>query len=230
MRTASALVLAALYAAGCTSLHGSAEPIEITRRPHELEDSVREARNATVRVRSRACGLLDTGSGVHIGEGRILTNRHVVEAGRTWTVTTWDGKDHEASWELTDTERDLAILVVQNHEGIPAAGIPGAEPQLWDGMKLMVSGHPEAGMLTSATANLEGAAPGATAGQAGRILKVDVKIKEGSSGGPVIDSYSGTVVGVMFAYEEGSGAGLAIPVWEDILPTSPVLLTPSFGC
>src|SRR4029077_1632685 len=61
------------------------------------------------------------GSGFVIdGEGRILTNFHVVEGARQVEVTTSDKKKYKAEIGGTDPNNDLAVIQIPVHP-IPAA-------------------------------------------------------------------------------------------------------------
>jgi S1-C subfamily serine protease len=62
------------------------------------------------------------------------------------------------------------------------------------------------------------------------VIRVDAEIRQGNSGGPLLDD-AGAVVGVVFALDVGSGDGLAVPV-DTLLDRlgSADLATPSGRC
>ena len=90
----------------------------------------RRAREMTVRIRASGCGSLGTGSGFAIGNGVIVTNRHVVSEATRVSLNTWDGGSMLAAVDGVDYTDDLAL--VRTGVALPsaaqlAAGDPSAD-------------------------------------------------------------------------------------------------------
>jgi serine protease Do len=137
----------------------------------------------TVEVRSPTRGGA-LGSGVvwH-PDGLILTNAHV--AGGDVRVTLWDGRMLVARLVARDVGRDLAALVVRG-SGLPAAEI-GDSDGLRVGEVVVAAGYP-LGLLRALSAGLVHAVDR-------RLIRADLRLAPGNSGGPLADA-CGRVVGL----------------------------------
>lgn len=161
------------------------------------------------------------GSGFVISrDGYIVTNNHVVE-GATEIILSPAGsnKDYKAEIVGTDPKSDLAVLRVEDSEGLP-------EPAKWaDSDKTEVGdwaiaiGNPF-GLGTSVTVGIISAKGGRNslaltgAEYARDLLQTDAAINPGNSGGP-LTNLDGDVMGVNTAIYTRSGGymgiGFAIP-------------------
>src|SRR5215831_3587970 len=153
-----------------------------------------------------------SGSGIVLGEGRVLTNAHNVRGDRV-TVTFADGRTAEGNVAARDIDGDLAVIDIDT----------GAAPALpW------ASGTPaEIGMPVFALANPGGRGLRVTFGFVSGIertfrgprgrritgsLEHTAPLLPGSSGGPVLDA-SGQLLGIN-TNRLGEGFYLAIPADE----------------
>jgi S1-C subfamily serine protease len=152
------------------------------------------------------------GSGIVLGEGRVLTNAHNVRGDRV-TVTFADGRTAEGSVAARDVDGDLAVIEVDTG-GVPA--LPWA------------SGTPaEIGMPVFALANPGGRGLRVTFGFVSGIertfrgprgrritgsLEHTAPLLPGSSGGPVLNA-GGELLGIN-TNRLGEGFYLAIPADE----------------
>lgn len=156
-----------------------------------------------------------SGAGIFIGDGRILTNAHVIRDAASVFVVAADGRQRPASVEAASPNRDLALLIIEDTEGLQA-------------LELRDSGV-ESGMPAVAIGNalgLDAAQPTVSAGivsAVGRTLRTetavlenliqtDAAINPGNSGGPLLDR-EGRVIGVNTAIAGGQAqnVGFAIP-------------------
>jgi 2-alkenal reductase len=166
------------------------------------------------------------GSGfIYDGEGRIVTNAHVVKDADEIDVHFDDGLVTEAELVGYDTYSDIAVIQVDVD---PARSVPiplGDSDEVRVGERAIVIGNPFglASSMTTGIVSAKGrqlpsaelidvnAVPGF---QNPSILQVDANINPGNSGGPLLNS-EGEVVGVNTAIrtETGvfEGVGFAVP-------------------
>ncbi|MFW5739355.1 MAG: S1C family serine protease [Myxococcota bacterium] len=129
----------------------------------------------------------------------VATALHVVESGRTLTVTFGDGRQTGATVVAVDEEHDLAIL--QLHDKITAAMPlePASEPPIV-GASVVAIGHPF-GIVDQVDERLEGlltwsVTAGVVSARSERWIQTDAAINPGNSGGPLLDC-EGRVLGVV---------------------------------
>ena len=169
--------------------------------------AVAAARESVVRVSNGPGGA---GSGVvWSSEGLILTNAHVVHR-RTPTVTLPDGRELPAAVTAHDPARDLALLTVKA-SGLRAMPLGNSE-HLRPGTWIFAVGHPwgvtnavTAGIIIGVGADM----PEMAAGRR-EWLMVDLVLRPGNSGGPLVDA-EGRMLGVN-TIMTGPEVGGAVPV------------------
>jgi S1-C subfamily serine protease len=167
----------------------------------------RRAREMTVRIRTTGCGELATGSGFAVGDGLIVTNRHVVEGAREVSLNTWDGGSFDARVLGADYGDDLALIRVD--AALPTSAMLAPDDPEPD-TAVMAVGFPLGGQQTVARGAVVDYARLRRA-DGPQILRLSAEIWPGNSGGPLLDD-SGRVVGVVFAIERATDLGLAVPV------------------
>ena len=210
------LVVAAVVLAGCVE-----PPTVLLDAPEELETDgfelpqiaatsvERRAQEVTVRVRSLGCEQFGLGSGFVLADGVVVTNRHVIEQPREVTVNTWDGRSLAAEVTGVATDTDLALLQLQDAGDLPVAELRTAPVQR--GEEVFAVGYPGGGPAQVSPGRVIGMVDGTVLGEPAEVIRVEVEITQGSSGGPLVDR-DGLVVGVVFAVEVDAGVGLAVPV------------------
>ena len=210
------LVLTALVLAGCveppTALLEAPEAIETEgfALPEVAATSVeRRAQEVTVRVRSLGCEQFGLGSGFVLADGVVVTNRHVIEQPREVTVNTWDGRSLAAEVTGVATDTDLALLQLEDAGDLPVAELRTTPVQR--GELVFAVGYPGGGPAQVSPGRVLGMVDGTVLGEPAEVIRVEVEITQGSSGGPLVDR-DGLVVGVVFAVEVDAGVGLAVPV------------------
>ncbi|MBA2482797.1 MAG: trypsin-like peptidase domain-containing protein [Planctomycetes bacterium] len=163
------------------------------------------------------------GSGVLIGtDGLILTNNHVIDGLRDYTVRTADSTTYQATLLGTDPVGDIALLKIDPAMRPGGGSFPGAElaplTALLPGSEVIAIGNPFAlGDLDDVPSLSTGVL------SCGRIVRgdysdsvqSDAPVNPGNSGGPLFDR-NGLLLGIngqirsLSGYRINSGIGLAI--------------------
>lgn len=188
---------------------------------------LRKAQEVTVRIRSLGCEHLGLGSGFVLPGGRVVTNRHVLFQPLQVTVNTWDGLSLEADVEGVAIDSDLAVLQLEDTDDLPVAELRRAPVE--QGETVYAVGYPGGGPATVARGEVLALVDGTLLGEPADVIRVDARIEQGNSGGPLMDE-NGLVVGVVFALETNAGTGLAVPVQTLIERLDEAVLSPPGGC
>jgi len=170
----------------------------------------------TIQVQSDRGGGIGSGF-VYDGEGRIVTNQHVVAGAETVDVQFDRGEWRTAEVIGTDVFSDLAVLEVDdvpNYAG-PLA-VESSQPET--GQQVAALGSPLGLQGTITDGIVSGTNRSLPAGQQGgpqftipNTLQTTAAISPGNSGGPLVDC-EGTVVGVNTAGAQvGENIGFAVP-------------------
>jgi S1-C subfamily serine protease len=217
-RVRRAAIVAAVTAvvAGCVPAPPPLPPTTSAATLEELDlpevaaaSVVRRAQEVTVRIRTLGCDQLGIGSGFVLPGGVVVTNRHVVEQPRRVTVNTWDGRSLEAEVAGIAVDSDLAVLQLSDAADLPVAEL--RESPVERDETVLAVGYPDGGPATVSAGRVVALVDGELLGEPTDVIRVDADIRQGNSGGPLLDE-EGRVVGVVFALELGSGDGLAVPV------------------
>lgn len=167
------------------------------------------------------------GSGSIISEdGYVLTNHHVVEAGKNGQiqVTMNDGSRKPATYVASDANTDVGVIKIENASGLPTLEF-GDSDNLAVGQQVVAIGSPlglnatvTSGIVSALNRPVRAAQGG---GQSSLIdaIQTDAAVNPGNSGGPLVDM-DGNLVGmnsVIAALSSGGqeagsiGLGFAIP-------------------
>ncbi|HSU17842.1 trypsin-like peptidase domain-containing protein [Longimicrobium sp.] len=153
---------------------------------------------------------MSLGSGFYLPDGRIATNRHVVEGASRIEATTADERrvgTAQYAEAVGGVTADLAILPRIN---TPPATLPLARALPEVGEAIVVIGAPEGLSNTVST----GIVSAVRRVEGRTLLQISAPISHGSSGGPVLNM-RGEVVGVSVAVlAEGQNLNFAVPVTE----------------
>ena len=240
-----ALAFTAIFIAACTAVQnlstiGSAPSPVPTDSPPALDLSTtdqeqtliklyRRANPAVVNVttfmadaKTNAPGTgIGQGSGfLYDGEGRVVTNNHVVENATRVEVTFSDGSTQEARILGVDPDSDLAVLEV---DIVPSGIQPlslGNSDALQVGQTVAAIGNPfglEGTLTTGIVSSLGRVVPsGLSQFSIPQVIQTDAAINPGNSGGPLLN-LNGEVVGVntQILTSDGSransGVGFSVP-------------------
>jgi serine protease Do len=159
----------------------------------------------------------NVGSGVVLDpKGIIVTNEHLISKAATIKVKFTNRKEYEARVLAADSERDIALLKVNDE-----VDFPYLKPRKGDirvGERTIVIGNPY-GLSSSVTTGVVSAfRKNATINNRSytNLIQTDAAINPGNSGGALLDG-EGNLVGVVTAvYEEARGIGFAIPI-DDVM-------------
>ena len=173
-----------------------------------------------VRAESEACDRAQVGSGWVLSSGRVVTNAHVVAGAEQVRVSVrGEGRERAARVVAFDPRRDVAVLDVPNLDAprlrrgaelgtgdtAVLAGFPG-DDGLWVGSARVRR------TLTAQGADIYGG-PGVVR----EVYSLRARVRQGASGGPVIDP-AGRVAGMVFATSlDDPDTGYALTL-EEITP------------
>lgn len=146
------------------------------------------AAEATVLV-STAMGH---GSGVHIGEGRILTAAHVVGDMAEVNVQTSNGWSRDATVLWVDKLRDLALLKIPTSNVVSTAELNCTDPLVGDRVEAI--GNPGVLRWMHSFGRISSLFEKRGPWDAAYI--VDITVAPGMSGGPLFD-HQGRVIGIV---------------------------------
>lgn len=155
------------------------------------------------------------GSGFIIdGDGKILTNAHVVAGSDTVKVTLTDGRSFTGKVLGADTVTDVAVVKIDANN-LPAVPL-GNSDQLKPGEWAIAIGNP-LGLDNTVTEGII-SATGRSSRNVGvpaervNFIQTDAAINPGNSGGPLLNA-QGEVIGMNTAIiQNAQGIGFAIPI------------------
>jgi serine protease DegQ len=172
-----------------------------------MAGAVENAAASVVRVNGRR---RRSGSGVVLGQNKVLTASHVLEREEDLSVETADGRTLPARFAGRDHATDLAVLDVDGLDVEPASP---AEGDARVGQISLAVGSHSRGEGPRATLGVVSAVGGPVRTRRGprleRYIQTDATPYPGFSGGPLIDA-RGKVLGIMVS-GWGRGAAFAIP-------------------
>lgn len=164
-----------------------------------------------------------SGTGMIVAStGYILTNNHVlpVDSSQPITVTTNNGKQYTASVVTTDPTHDLALLKISATD-LPTVSL-GDSSQEIVGNSVIAIGNALGQYQNSATTGIISGLnrsvvatdqADSNSESLSGLFQTDASINPGDSGGPLIDTATGTVIGMDTAVaSSGQGLGFAIPI------------------
>jgi S1-C subfamily serine protease len=198
------------------SLSGPAADVAPPRAGIARDPQVAAAAAGVVRVLGTACGLGLEGSGWIAGDGLVVTNAHVVAGEDDTTVQVrGNGARFRARPVFFDSRNDVAVLRVQNLQGLPTLRLATAPSA---GIDAAVLGFPRNGPYDVRAARLAATRTVLTDDAYGRgpiprsITTFRALVRPGNSGGPVVDS-GGRVVATVFATSgrKGVRTGYGVP-------------------
>jgi serine protease Do len=168
-----------------------------------LDDLMKRIRGMLVVVNNEHQGA---GAGVLAGDGLVLTNNHVAGDGHALEVTLDDGGPYKAKVIKRKVDADLALLQISDH-GHAGAIFSTQDPR--PGEMVFAYGHPwgQRNVLTGGI--LSAVTTARTRRGELTILRSDVQLAPGNSGGPLLNA-AGEVLGLN-AMILGGDQSVAIP-------------------
>jgi len=149
---------------------------------------------------------VSSGSGAIIDarEGIVVTNNHVVEGGRKFTVDMTDGRIFDAVLIGTDKATDLAVLKIE------AAGLSQVEVANSDSLRTgdlaFAVGYPLGLDQTLTMGVISGLGRSGMGDRIEDYIQTDAAVNSGNSGGPLLDS-RGRLIGINTSILSGGGGG-----------------------
>jgi S1-C subfamily serine protease len=162
---------------------------------------VAATRPSVLKIRGVApsCQKVLEGSGFVVAPNRVMSNAHVVAGAESVTVES-EGQTYDANVVSFDPEADISILDVPN---LPAPSLGFDDREAQTGTDAVVMGYPGGGDFTPTparireTINLNGPDIYHTTTVTREVYTVRGTVRQGNSGGPLIDR-DGRVLGVVF--------------------------------
>lgn len=184
-------------------------------------DIYKMAHSATVNITSTVMrrnffleSIPQTGSGsgfIVNGDGRILTNNHVIAEATRIEVTLSDQTKYRATLLVRDVYNDLALLQITPKKKLPTLRLGDSEG-LQVGQKVLAIGNPfgflEGSLTVGIVSSLGRTIRGENNIELEGLVQTDAAINPGNSGGPLLDS-GGNVIGINTAIL-GSGGNIGI--------------------
>lgn len=159
---------------------------------NDLATAVERVASAVVTVNARQ---RLASSGVHWRSGVVVTADHTVRRDEEITVTLPDNSTVPATLVGRDSSTDLAVLKLQEVE-LPAAEIDDAGLLKVGHLVLAVGRSGEGVSASMGVISALGGAPRRwCSGQIDQLLRLDLTLYPGFSGGPLVDA-SGSVIGI----------------------------------
>jgi S1-C subfamily serine protease len=189
---------------------------------------------AAVRLRGSGNDSLGGGSGfLFTPDGYVLTNSHVVRAGKPPTgarpelrhqVSLADGREFDARWVGDDPDTDLAVLSIDGLSRGSLAHAPlGRSAGLKRGQIAIAIGNP-LGFEHTVTAGIVSALGRSMRTSTGRlipdVIQTDAALNPGNSGGPLLAS-NGDVIGINTAIIRGAQSicfAVAVDIAHWVIP------------
>jgi S1-C subfamily serine protease len=177
------------------------EPVDAPDAALANDAVVAATRPSVVKIRGVApsCQKVLEGSGFVVSPNRVMSNAHVVAGSDSVTVEV-DGQNYDASVVSYDPDADISILDVPD---LPSPPLAFAETPAATGTDAVVMGYPGGGdfIATPArvreTIELNGPDIYRTTTVTREVYTIRGTVRQGNSGGPMIDR-NGNVLGVVF--------------------------------
>ncbi len=147
-----------------------------------------------------------SGSGAIIDarQGIVVTNNHVVEGGRKYTVDLTDGRIFDAVLVGTDKATDLAVLKF-DATGLAEIEVVDSD-QLRTGDLAFAVGYPLGLDQTLTMGVISGLGRSGMGDRIEDYIQTDAAVNSGNSGGPLLDS-RGRLIGINTSILSGGGGG-----------------------
>ncbi|HVX77496.1 MAG TPA: Do family serine endopeptidase [Bradyrhizobium sp.] len=151
---------------------------------------------------------LTLGSGFFVsGDGYIVTNYHVVANGKSFEVTSDDGKVYQAEIVGTDPQTDLALIKIAAQTDLPYVRLAKTEPRIGDWVLPIGNPFGLGGTVTAGIVSARGRDIGE--GAYNDFIQIDAPVNKGNSGGPTFN-VKGEVIGVNTAIFSPSGGSIGV--------------------
>jgi S1-C subfamily serine protease len=186
--------------------------------PLTAADAQRRLDNATVELLVVGCDLtLRQGTGVAVGDGRYLTNAHVIGAYRAIYLSFGNRPPESPTAVVERADADVAELRFRDKPATTGLALAPFDPLPRASVRFAGFPHdaviqrslttPGPTVLSAAVVDYERGTP---LGQPGLVMRLNALARPGMSGGPVLDA-AGDIAGVVFAVQSPADDTLALP-------------------
>ncbi len=199
-----AILASALLLISCGATQKQPGPKELT--PREI---MQRYKPAIVRIENNMGTRIAVGTGFIVSEqGRIATNLHVIMGPGRLRVKLSDDSMHEVRRVVAiDQDRDLAVIEIDTTTKMPTLQL-GDSDKVQPGDAVIAVGNP---MQLDYTVS-DGLISSVRAVDDDVILQISAPISQGSSGGPLFNSF-GEVIGVAtLVSSEGQNLNFGVPI------------------
>lgn len=152
------------------------------------------------------------GSGVIVSpDGYIVTNKHVIGSGSSFSVNFYDGSTATASLVGFDELTDIAIIKINGRKNLPYMEF-GSSASLVVGQTVMAIGNPYGYTWSLTSGNVSGLERMVSTSSGNVIpnmIQTDALINPGNSGGPLLNG-QGEMVGLISSIYSTSGSAQGI--------------------
>lgn len=199
-----ALLAAVAVLASCGGPSKSSMRKELSAR-----EIVERYKPAIVRIENDMGAQIGVGTGFLVSpEGRIATNLHVIAGGGALTVKLSDGSEHVVHRVVAvDANRDLAVIEIDAPAKMPTVPL-GNSDVVVPGDAVVAIGNPMRLDFTVSDGLISSVRPI----EEDVILQISAPISQGSSGGPLFNSF-GEVIGVAtMVSSAGQNLNFGVPI------------------
>jgi len=193
----------------------------VYNEPHTFQSQLETARSKTVRVVlenverypwATFYSLVTAATGTMIGDGYILTNHHVIDfTHNEIDIALYDGTITTATLIKSDKDKDLALL----HIDSTAEGFIFSTTEPYTGQSIMTVGQPTGlpqwSFSEGVIQSIDQPAT-MTTGESYTAIMTDAEVKQGNSGGPLLNE-RGELVGIVRAANVGHSFAVTL---EDV--------------
>jgi len=141
------------------------------------------------------------------GDGYVVTNNHVVANGKSFEVTTDDGKTYQAKLIGADPQTDLALIKVNLPTDLSYVRFAANEPRIGDWVLVVGNPFGLGGTVTAGIVSARGRDIGESPYE--DFIQIDAPVNKGNSGGPTFNM-KGEVIGVNTAIYSPSGGSVGV--------------------
>ena len=186
----------------------SAEPVGDAARLPDLVQKLKPS-ICTILVYDADDKPIGQGTGFFIGEGRVITNHHVVQDAHRAELKLASGEVVPVRGVFADDETyDLVMLAVSAKQGDPPA-IPLGKKLPREGERIIVIGSP-LGLEQSVSQGIVSSVR--DMGVLGKKIQITAAISAGSSGSPVLNTQGRVVAVASSQIVSGQSLNFAVPV------------------
>jgi len=136
-----------------------------------------------------------------------VTNNHVVANGKSFEVTTDDGKTYQAKLIGADPQTDLALIKVNLPTDLSYVRFAANEPRIGDWVLVVGNPFGLGGTVTAGIVSARGRDIGESPYE--DFIQIDAPVNKGNSGGPTFNM-KGEVIGVNTAIYSPSGGSVGV--------------------